>query len=174
MTVGPSLVGPRSFIFLGGSASHCVARVLLKPEKEIAMSKLCTVLLVVFTVAAVIVNAQNDAPEAPVVSVFVEGSIVSSFSGSGDAWGSSLSGTTEPQTIEVMKQLRRFCPGVRITSDRTTADYLILHERQAGGTFGGNRNNVAVFNRNDTLVYADGATQLDNSVEDLCESSVLR
>ncbi len=79
------------------------------------------------------------------VSVFVEGSTVSSFSGSGDTWGSSLSGTTEPQTIEVMKQLRRFCPDVRITFDRTTADYLILHERQAGGTFGGNRNNVAAF-----------------------------
>ena len=138
------------------------------------MSKLFAVLLVAVTVAAVIVNAQNDAPAAPVVSVFVEGSTVSSFSGSGNAWGSSAGGTTEPQSIEVMKQLRRFCPAVRITSDRTTADYLILHERQAGGTFGGNRNNVAVFDKNDTLVYADGATQLDNSIEDLCESSVFR
>ena len=79
--------------------------------------------------------------------VFVEGSTVSSFSGSGDAWGSSAGGTTEPQTIEVMKQLRRFCAGVRITADRSAADFLILHERQAGGTFGGNRNNVAAFGK---------------------------
>ena len=72
-----------------------------------------------------------------------------------------------------MKQLRRFCPHVEITANRNVADYLILHERQAGGTFGGNRNNVAAFGRDDVLVYADGATQLDNSVKDLCESDIL-
>ena len=140
------------------------------------MSQPFALLLITFTVAGagVSVNAQNDHPAEPVVSVFVEGSTVSSFSGSGNAWGSSAGGTTEPQAIEVMKQLRRFCPTVRITSDRTTADYLILHERQAGGTFGGNRNNVAVFDKHDTLVYADGTTQLDNSIKDLCESSVLQ
>ena len=107
------------------------------------------------------------------VLVFVEGSTVSSFSGSGGTWGGSTGGTTEPQTIEVMKQLRRFCPNVRITADRAAADFLILHERQAGGTFGGNRNNVAVFGKDDLLVYADGAKKLDNSVKDLCESGLL-
>ena len=83
-----------------------------------------------------------------------------------------MGGTTEPQTIEVMKQLRRFCQGVRITADRSAANFLILHERQAGGTFGGNRNNVAVFGKDDVLIYADGATKLDNSIKDLCESQV--
>ena len=78
----------------------------------------------------------------------------------------------EPQTIDVMKQLRRFCPNVRITADRAAADFLILHERQAGGTFGGNRNNIAVFGKDDLLVYAEGTTQLDNSVKDLCGSGV--
>ena len=107
------------------------------------------------------------------VLVFVEGSTVSSFSGSGGTWGGNMGGTTEPQTIEVMKQLRRFCPNVRITADRAAADFLILHERQAGGTFGGNRNNIAVFGKDDLLVYADGAKQLDNSVKDLCESGLL-
>ena len=120
------------------------------------------------TILAVVV-AQEDT----VVVVFVEGSTVSSFSGSGDVWGSSVGGTTEPQTIEVMKQLRRFCPHVEITANRNVADYLILHERQAGGTSGGNRNNVAAFGRDDALVYADGARQLDNSVKDLCESGIL-
>ncbi len=107
------------------------------------------------------------------VLVFVEGSTVSSFSGSGGTWGSSAGGTTEPQTIEVMKQLRRFCPTVGITADRSAADFLILHERQAGGTFGGNRNNVAVFSKNDLLVYAEGTKQLDNSIKDLCASGIL-
>ena len=107
------------------------------------------------------------------VLIFVEGSTVSSFSGSGDIWGSSVGGTTEPQTIEVMKQLRRFCPNVRITADRAAADFLILHERQAGGTSGGNRNNIAVFGKDDLLVYAEGAMQLDNSVKDLCRSGLL-
>ena len=114
-----------------------------------------------------------DAQEAATGAlVFVEGSTVSSFSGSGGTWGSSASGTTEPQTIEVMKQLRRFCPTVGITADRAAADFLILHERQAGGTFGGNLNNVAVFGKDNLLLYANGATKLDNSVKDLCESKV--
>ena len=51
-------------------------------------------------------------------------------------------------------------------------DLLILHERQAGGTFGGNLNNVAVFGKDNLLLYANGATKLDNSVKDLCESKV--
>ena len=107
------------------------------------------------------------------VTVYVEGSTVSSFSGSGNIRGGSVGGTTEPQTIEVMKQLRRFCPNVQITSNRTRADYLILHERQAGGTSGGNRNNIAVFGKDDLLVYADGAQRLDNSVKDLCKTGIL-
>ena len=51
------------------------------------------------------------------------------------------------------RSLRRFCPclNVRITADRAAADFLILHERQAGGTFGGNRNNIAVFGKDDLL-----------------------
>ena len=116
-------------------------------------------------------RAQDETTSS--VIVFVEGSTVSSFSGSGDVWGSSVGGTTEPQTVEVMKQLGRFCPRVEVTSNRNAATYLILHERQAGGTFGGNRNNVAVFGKDDVLLYADGATKLDNSVKDLCQSQVL-
>ena len=118
------------------------------------------------------VRAQDETTSSAAI-VFVEGSTVSSFSGSGDTWGSSASGTTEPQTVEVMKQLRRFCPSVEVTSNRNSATYLILHERQAGGTFGGNRNNIAVFGKDDHLIYADGATKLDNSIKDLCESQVL-
>ena len=124
-------------------------------------------------IAVVVAGAQDEATSSAVI-VFVEGSTVSSFSGSGDAWGSSVSGTTEPQTVEVMKQLRRFCPSVQITANRRSAQYLILHERQAGGRWGGgNRNNVALFDKDDVLVYADGATQLDNSIKDLCQSQVL-
>ena len=65
---------------------------------------------VMATVLTVGTHAQEEGRAA--VVVFVEGSTVSSFSGSGDAWGSSVGGTTEPQTVEVMKQLRRFCPNV--------------------------------------------------------------
>ena len=126
--------------------------------------------VVLLSSIAINTAAQQDATG---VLVFVEGSTISSFSGSGGTWGDSASGTTEPQTIEVMKQLRRFCPTIGITADRAAADFLILHERQAGGTFGGNRNNIAVFGKNDLLVYAEGTTQLDNSVKDLCASGVL-
>ena len=87
--------------------------------------------------------------------------------------GSSIAGTTEPQTIEVMKQLRRFCPQVQVTVNREAADYLVLHERQSGGTWGGNRNNIAAFGKDDMLIYANGAVQLDNAVKDLCRSRLL-
>ena len=126
--------------------------------------------VVLFSLIAINTVAQQGATG---VLMFVEGSTVSSFSGSGGTWGSSVGGTTEPQTIEVMKQLRRFCPNVRITADRAAADFLILHERQAGGTSGGNRNNIAVFGKDDLLVYAEGAMKLDNSVKDLCRSGLL-
>ena len=115
----------------------------------------------------------QDADAGPVV--YVEGSTVSSFSGSGGAWGAGFGGSTEPQTIEVMKQLQRFCPVVRVTADRNAAAFLVLHERQSGGGgWGGNRNNIAVFGKDDLLLYADGATRLDNAVKDLCSAGVLR
>ena len=126
-------------------------------------------LLSLLDVSAASIGRHQSQPLSK-VTVYVEGSTVSSFSGSGRG---SVGGTTEPQTIEVMKQLRRFCPNVQITSNRTRADYLILHERQAGGTSGGNRNNIAVFGKDDLLVYADGAQKLDNSVKDLCKSGRL-
>ena len=143
-------------------------------EGSIAMRKLIAgmVLLSLFDVSAASIGRHQSQPSSK-VTVYVEGSTVSSFSGSGNIRGGSVGGTTEPQTIEVMKQLRQFCPDVQITSNRTRADYLILHERQAGGTSGGNRNNIAVFGKDDLLVYADGAQKLDNSVKDLCKSGIL-
>ena len=62
---------------------------------------------------------------------------------------------------------------VGITADRSAADFLILHECQAGGTFGGNRNNIAVFGKDDLLVYAECTTQLANTIKDLCASGIL-
>ena len=137
---------------------------------RILMSLGCVIGVWLVVMTAIPTTAQEETLS---IVVFVEGSTVSSFSGSGDTWGSSVGGTTEPQTIEVMKQLQRFCPNIQVTANRREADYLILHERQAGGTFGGNRNNVAAFGKDDLLVYASGAKKLDNSVKDLCESQVL-
>ena len=42
-----------------------------------------------------------------------------------------------------------------------------------GARRAGNRNNIAVFGKDDLLVYADGAQKLDNSVKDLCKSGIL-
>ena len=129
-----------------------------------------------FALAIIAVAASGQQNLSPAVLVYVEGSTVSSFSGAGGAYGGAIGGTTEPQTIEVMKQLRRFCRGtqnLQVTANRDAADYLILHERQAGGAWGGNRNNIAVFGKDDLLIYADGATKLDNAVKDLCQTSTL-
>ena len=40
--------------------------------------------------------------------------------------------------------------------------------------FCGNRNNIALFGKDDLLLYADGAQKLDNSVKDLCEAGLIR
>jgi len=123
-------------------------------------------------VITIIIGVTTDAQEVSEdVIIFVDGSTVSSFSGSGNTWGSAVGGTSEPQSIEVMKQLRRFCPDAKITSDRERANYLLLHERQAGE---GNRNNIALFGKNDELLYADGARQLNNAVKDLCNSEAFQ
>ena len=107
-------------------------------------------------VITIFIGVTTDAQEVSgEVIIFVDGSTVSSFSGSGNAWGSNIGGTSEPQSIEVMKQLRRFCPDAKITSDREIANYLLLHERQAGGSSGGNRNNIALFGKNDELLYVN-------------------
>ena len=108
-----------------------------KPSKEMTMRIVPLVLIVgVMLGVSLVLSARAQDETTSSVIVFVEGSTVSSFSGSGDVWGSSVGGTTEPQTVEVMKQLHRFCPRVEVTSNRNAATYLILHERQAGGTFG--------------------------------------
>ena len=35
-------------------------------------------------------------------------------------------------------------------------------------------NNIALFGKDDLLLYADGAQKLDNSVKDLCEAGLIR
>lgn len=131
------------------------------------MRHIAVLVCIIFVVGAALLRSQ---PEHAAVTVYVEGSTVSSFSGIGGAYAGVASGTTEPQTIEVMKQMRRFCPSVQVTANRAAADFLIVHERQAGD---GNRNNIAVFGKDDLLVYADGAMWLDNAVKDMCRSGVL-
>ena len=115
----------------------------------------------------------STAQEPSVVLVYVEGSTVSSFSGAGNIWGAFQQGGSQPQTIEVMKQMRLspFCSQVQITANREAADYLVLHERQSAG---GNRNNIAVFAKDDMLLYADGARRLDNAVKDMCRTGPLQ
>ena len=70
------------------------------------------VLLSLLDVSAASIGRHQSQPSSK-VTVYVEGSTVSSFSGSGRG---SVGGTTEPQTIEVMKTT------TSILSER--ADYL--------------------------------------------------
>ena len=77
--------------------------------------------LVLTLAVSMMVAVNTDAQGQSGVTVFVDGSTVSSFSGSGSPWGGgSIGGTTEPQTIEVMKQL------AQVLSTRT-------HYGQPGG-----------------------------------------
>jgi hypothetical protein len=89
----------------------------------------------------------------------------------GDTKGAlSLTGGTSPQSVEVMKMFLRRCPDVVITSNREKADYIVRidHEALNPTTPFVRGNKVAVFNRDEELVYGGSTRLLGNAVKDAC------
>ena len=91
----------------------------------------------------------------------------------GESKGSLLlTGGTSPQNVEVLKQFTRHCPQVTITSNREKADYVVRFDHAGASpvTPFFKDNKVAVFNRNEDLVYSGSTRFLANAVKDTCNA----
>lgn len=89
----------------------------------------------------------------------------------GDARGSlSFSGGTSPQNVEVMKAFARYCPSVVVTANRDKAEYMVQldHEAINPTTPFTHGNKVAVFNKNEDLIYSNSTRILRTAVKDAC------
>jgi hypothetical protein len=91
----------------------------------------------------------------------------------GDAKGDlSVAGGTSPQNIEVMKTFLRRCPAVLVTGNREKADFVVRldHQEPNPTTLFVRGNKVAVFNRNDDLIYSTSTRTLATAVKSACEA----
>jgi hypothetical protein len=89
----------------------------------------------------------------------------------GQATGTlSFSGGTSPSNVQVMKVFQQQCPVVVITANREKADYVIRLDHEAVGptTPFMRGNKVAVFDKNEDLIYANTTKLLSNAVKDAC------
>jgi len=89
----------------------------------------------------------------------------------GDAKGSlAFTGGTSPQSVEVMKEFSRRCPGVVVTADREKAEYIVRldHEAINPMTPFVHGNKVTVFNRNSDLIYSNSTRTLGSAVKETC------
>jgi hypothetical protein len=84
--------------------------------------------------------------------------------------GVSVAGGTSPQNLEVMKSFQRRCPAVLITGKREKADFVVRfdHEEPNPTTLFVRGNKVAVFNRDDDLIYSSSTRMLSSAVNGAC------
>jgi len=95
----------------------------------------------------------------------------------GEAKGAvSLTGGTSPANIEVMKTFLQRCPSVVVTANREKADYVVRldHEEVNPTTPFVRGNKVAVFDKNEELIYTNTTKLLGNAVKDACAAIIAR
>lgn len=89
----------------------------------------------------------------------------------GDAQGSlSFTGGSSPEIVEVMKVFTKRCPEVRITSNRDKADYVVRldHPGTNPTTPFVRGNKVAIFDKDEDLIYSASTRLLRNAVKGAC------
>jgi hypothetical protein len=108
--------------------------------------------------------------------IFITGSQSLQLSGQaalGDAKGDlAVAGGTSPQNIEVMKTFLRRCPAVLVTGNREKADFVVRldHQEPNPTTLFVRGNKVAVFNKDDDLIYSTSTRTLATAVKSACEA----
>jgi hypothetical protein len=123
-----------------------------------------------FVIAAALLG--GVAPEKP--RIFITESQALQVSGNaavGDAKGGvSVAGGTSPQNVEVMKTFQRRCPAVLVTGNREKADFVVRldHEEPNPTTLFVHGNKVAVFNKDDDLIYSSSTRMLRTAVNGAC------
>jgi hypothetical protein len=82
---------------------------------------------------------------------------------------------TSPENIEVMKSFLKECPGITVTRNRDKANYIVRFDRESPSpvTPFVKGNKVAVFDREDDLVYSQSTRYLSSAVKSTC-SAVLK
>jgi hypothetical protein len=82
----------------------------------------------------------------------------------------SVAGGTSPQNVEVMKTFQRRCPAVLVTGSREKADFVVRldHEEPNPTTLFVHGNKVAVFNKDDDLIYSSSTRMLSSAVSGAC------
>jgi len=82
----------------------------------------------------------------------------------------ALTGGTSPQNVEVMRAFTQRCPAVVVTANREKADYLVRldHEAINPTTPFVHGNKVAVFDRNEDLIYSNASRTLSSAVKGAC------
>ena len=75
-----------------------------------------------------------------------------------------------PESIEVMKGFGKHCPAVAITANREKADYVVRFDREGVNptTPFVKGNKVAVFDRNEDLVFSTSGRFLGGVVKETC------
>lgn len=89
----------------------------------------------------------------------------------GDIKGSILvSGGTTRENVQVMKTFLETCPAVVVTSNRDKADFIVRldHEGTNPSTLFVRGNKVAVFNREEDLIFSDATRLLNTAVKGAC------
>ena len=106
--------------------------------------------------------------------VFITESTSARLSGDasvGEVKGSlALTGGTSPQNVEVIKAFYRNCRDAVITANREKADYVVRldHEAISPMTPFVHGNKIAVFDKNEDLIYSNSTRLLSTAVKDAC------
>jgi hypothetical protein len=102
--------------------------------------------------------------ESPSPQVSGDGSV-------GEIRGSvAFTGGTSPQNVEVMKAFSRSCREAIVTANRDKADYVVRldHEAINPTTPFVHGNKVAVFNKDEDLIYSNSSRLLSSAVRAAC------
>lgn len=102
--------------------------------------------------------------ESPAAQASAEGSV-------GNVQQSlAFTGGTSPQNVEVIKAFSRSCPAAIVTGNRDKADYVVRldHEALSPATPFVHGNKVAVFNKDEDLIYTNSSRLLSTAVKGAC------
>lgn len=108
--------------------------------------------------------------------VFITESAAPQISGDGSVGqlkGSlAFTGGTSPQNADVIKAFSQRCRDVIVTANRDKADYIVRldHEAINPTTPFVHGNKVAVFNKNEDLIYSDSTRLLSSAVRGACSA----
>jgi hypothetical protein len=118
-------------------------------------------LLVTSIVAAAVVSRAADKPR-----IFITESGVTEVT----AEDFNVRKGTSSENIEVMKAFLKRCPGLSVTSNREKADYVVRFDREEPSPITPfvKGNKVAVFDRDEDLVFSDSGRYLSGVVKSTC------